>query len=134
MPELLTRSLLFNETFKLAHTSPYGRFRLGAIIAQRKNIISYGVNQKKSHPLQAKYQSRYNDKPHLQCWLHAEIHALTNAKLGDIYNSDCYVARVLMDGTQGNSRPCEGCEQALRDHGVRRMVYYCDGSIYREEL
>lgn len=130
MRELLSTPLLLNEAFKLAHTSPYGRFRLGAIIAQRKSIVSYGVNQKKSHPLQAKYANR----PHLQCWLHAEVHAISNAKAGDIINSDCYVARVLMDGSWGNSRPCEGCERALKDYGVKRVIYFCDGGFYREEL
>lgn len=130
MKELLSTPLLLNEAYKLAHTSPYGRFRLGAILAQRKSIISYGVNQKKSHPLQHKYTIR----PHLQCWLHAEIHAISNAKAGDIINSDCYVARVLMDGTWGNSRPCAGCERALKDYGVKRVIYYQDGGFYRETL
>ena len=130
MRELLSTPLLLNEAFKLAHTSPYGKFRLGAILAQRKSILSYGVNQKKSHPLQAKYTRR----PHLQCWLHAEIHALSNARIGEVVNADCYVARVLQDGSWGNSRPCDGCMSALRDYGIKRTIYYCDGSFMRETI
>lgn len=130
MRELVSPPSLLIETFKLAHTSPYGRFRVGSILAQRKNILSYGVNSKKSHPLQAKFSSR----PHLQCWLHAEIHAITQAKAGDIVGSDCYVARVLMNGSWGTSKPCEGCRKALVHYGVRRAIYYEDGGFYREEL
>lgn len=121
---------LLIETFKLAHTSPYGRFRVGSIIAQRKRILGYGINQKKTHPLAKKFASR----PHLSSWLHAETHCITNCNAGELINSDVYVARVLMDGSWGNSRPCPGCHMALRYYGVRRMTYYVDGSFVTEEV
>ena len=122
---------LFTATVKLAHTSPYGRFRVGAIIAHRNSVVSMGVNQKKSHPLQARFSSR----PHLKhCWLHAEIHAITLANTADILGADCYVARVLMDGQLGASRPCKGCSEALKHYGLNRMIYWCDGEIISENI
>lgn len=130
MKEFISPPRLLTETFKVAHTSPYGRFRVGSIIAQRKNILSYGVNQKKTHPIQAKFSCR----KHVAAWLHAETHAISNAKAGDLIGSDCYVARVLMDGSWGNSRPCNGCMDALKYYGVRRTIYYCDGSFIRETI
>lgn len=117
-------------TIKLANTSVYGKFRVGAIIAQRKAIIAMGTNNKKSHPLQAKFSSR----PHLQAWMHAEVHALSLGRAGDLEGADAYVARVLADGSPANSRPCSGCSRALRHFGIKRVFYCSDGKFYKEEL
>lgn len=115
---------------KLALTSTYGRFKLGAIIARKNKIISMGTNSRKTHPLQQKYANR----PHLEAWLHAEIHALTLARVGDLWGSDAYIARVTADGQMASSRPCEGCYRALADHGVKR-IFYCDGGkFYKENM
>lgn len=117
---------IFEATYKLAHTSEYGRFRLGAIVAVRKTIISMGTNAKKSHPLQA----RFSHRPHLNSWRHAEVHAISLAKKDDLKEADVYVARLLMDGTRANSRPCLGCRNALIHHGVRGAYFFENGKYY----
>jgi deoxycytidylate deaminase len=121
---------LYNTAFKLAETSTYGRFRLGAIIAKKNKIVSMGTNQKKSHPLQAKYATR----PHLEAWLHAEIHSLSLARVEDLLDADIYVSRILKNGTLGNSRPCSGCLKAIKDYGLRGMYFYEDDAVHYESV
>lgn len=121
---------IFEAAYKLAQTSDYGRFRLGAIVAIRRTIISMGTNSKKSHPLQA----RFTHRPHLNCWRHAEVHAISLARKDDLKDSDVYVARLLMSGERANSRPCLGCTNALLHHGVKGAYFYEDGKYYYDEL
>lgn len=121
---------LFNTAQRLAHTSDYGRFRLGAVIAQKNNIVSLGVNAKKTHPLQEKFK-RYE---HLDAWLHAEIHAISLARTEDLIDADIYVARVLQNGNPAASRPCFGCMRALEHYGIRRAFYYQDGEYHVERI
>jgi tRNA(Arg) A34 adenosine deaminase TadA len=130
MQQLLSPPYLMDAATKLAHTSPYGRFKLGAVIAQKRKVISMGTNRKKTHPLQDKYAYR----PHLNSWCHAEIHAISLALAGDLVGSDVYVSRVLSNGSMANSRPCPGCESALKDYGIRRMFYWQNGNYYCEPL
>lgn len=115
---------------KLALTSTYGRFRLGAIAVKNNRIVSMGTNQKKSHPIQAKFTHR----PHLESWLHAEIHCISLAKPKDIEGSYIYVSRVLKCDDPATSRPCPGCVDALKHYKVKGMYYFQDGNYYYEDL
>lgn len=128
--QVLEKNRLIEATIRLSETSPYGQFKLGALIAQKNTIISMGVNQKKTHSLQKRFQRYDHLKPHL----HAEIHAISLARTGDLEGSDIYVARTMRSGGLGMSKPCIGCMEALRHFGIRRMVYYCDGSFIRETI
>jgi pyrimidine deaminase RibD-like protein len=116
-------------TQKLSLTSDYGRFRVGAIVARKNRILSFGTNSKKTHPLQAKF----TNKPYLKAWRHAEIHALALCG-NDCLGSDVYVCRSLANGNMGNSRPCSGCMEALKHFGIARAFYVHDGNIICEEL
>jgi deoxycytidylate deaminase len=121
---------LFQTASKLAETSTYGRFRLGALIAKKSKIISLGTNAQKTHPLQKKYASR----PHLNEWRHAEIHAIALAKVEDLIDADIYICRVLKDSTYGNSRPCTGCLSAIKDFGIAGMYYIQDTVLHYESV
>jgi tRNA(Arg) A34 adenosine deaminase TadA len=121
---------LFRDATKLALTSPYGRFKLGAIVARKRNILSMGTNRQRTHPLQKKFSYR----PFLNDWLHAEIHAISLAYTGDLIDSDIYVSRITQDGNLANSRPCPGCLSALTHYGIQRMFYFQDGFYCCEEI
>jgi tRNA(Arg) A34 adenosine deaminase TadA len=123
-------NFIFDTAVKLAKTSDYKRFRMGAIIARKRKIISLGTNAKKSHTLQSKYTCR----PFLHHWRHAEVHAITLAGKTDLNDCDIYVARILADNTIGTSRPCEGCLKALKAFGIRGMYFIEDGKYYYDGL
>lgn len=59
--------------------------------------------------------------PHTQSSYHAEIGALRMAS--DARGATVYVARHAGNGKPGQSRPCEACELALREAGVRKVIY-----------
>ena len=52
----------------------YPRARLAAALVKNNKIISFGINRKKTDPLQAKFGKNKD-----AIYLHAEIHAIKNA-------------------------------------------------------
>ena len=102
----------------MALKSP-SRFRLGAVLARRKHIVSTGYNQmRKTHPL----QDKYHDGPH-SLGLHAEVHACIGVPAADLHGAEVFVARVLRDGTLALAKPCLVCQKFLSSVGVRRVTY-----------
>lgn len=89
-----------------------------------------GTNQKKSHPIQAKFSSR----PHLENWMHAEIHSISLAKPEDIEGSYIYVSRVLKNNEWATSRPCKGCLDALKHYKIKGAYYHQDGYFCYEDI
>lgn len=104
------------------------RFKLAAAIVVKRNIISVGVNQKRTHPMQKQYGK--NDK----CiYLHAEISAIVNSlnhlNKDDLKKSTLYVYRVKKENqfasswVSGEAKPCKGCESAIAAFQISNVVY-----------
>lgn len=119
-----------NLTYKVAQTSDYRRFRMGAIIARKNKILSVGTNSKKSHPIQAKFSCR----PFNHAWRHCEVHAISLCKAGDLIGSDIYVGRILANDEWAASKPCSGCLKALIHYGIKGMYFFQDGKIYYDSV
>ena len=115
------------------------RFKLAAALVNKRTIISIGLNEMRTHPLQGKFRKN-NDA----LFLHAEIAAIANAlnhipkeKLRD---STLYIYRVKrkssfnrQDWIDGLAFPCEGCMSAIVSFAIRRVVYSTDEhNKYRE--
>jgi deoxycytidylate deaminase len=100
----LARNISLYSTFK---------YKVGAVIA-KKNPISVGFNQQKSHPT---YSIGINTT------VHAEMGALIHAQFDDLSDSVVYVYREDRQGFPAIARPCEKCLQALKDRGVKKMIY-----------
>lgn len=107
---------------------PVKSARITACIVEKRNIISYGFCQRKSHTFQAKY-----GKHEKAIYFHAETHAIFNAikLIGCDRLSKCtlYVYRgkkskrdskFLIDSI---SKPCEGCRRAIKEYKIARVVY-----------
>lgn len=91
-------------------------------ILYKNQIIGYGVNKRKTHPLQNKYQKR------IDCnYLHAEIDALVQVinKHGTDILQDCsmIVCRTFKNGELASSKPCSGCMKAIEAFNLRRVFY-----------
>jgi deoxycytidylate deaminase len=91
--------------------------RLGAIVARKRDVISVGYNQRKSHPYQKAFGR--NDQ---SIFLHAENSALLRAG-PQARGSDLYVARVRGRGVPLLAKPCEGCLRSIIETGIRRIFY-----------
>lgn len=109
----------------------YPRARLAAALVKNNKIISFGINRKKTDPLQAKFGKNKD-----AIYLHAEIHAIKNAlrdyTYSDIVGAKLYVCRVKRPSetskkwTWGMARPCEGCARAIVEFGISNVVYSID--------
>jgi deoxycytidylate deaminase len=91
------------------------KFRLGAILVHKNNIISVGTNSYKTHPLMA----ARTEWP----YLHAEQHAIIRAGVDNCEGLDLYIARVLKNNKLALSKPCNVCSKLIRDVGIKNVYY-----------
>jgi deoxycytidylate deaminase len=104
------------------------RFRLGAVLAKRRRIISTGHNNMdKSHPQMQRFC-----KEQYTLGLHAEVHCALGVPLADLEGAELTVARVLRDGSIALARPCGVCREFLTSVGVRLVRYTTSSGV--EEL
>ena len=106
--------------------------RLAAAIVYKNRVISVGINQKRSHPFQAKYSANED-----AIYLHAETDTIRTAlrHLTDkqLAKSPLYVCRIKhQDGpgsplTWGLSKPCPGCQRAIATFDIKNVVYSDEG-------
>lgn len=104
----------------MANENPNKNFKLGAVIVQANKIIGSGINSRKTHPL----QSKWNDKS--DC-LHAEVAAILDAGNKEFSKpkSTIYVARISKGKkTPACSYPCVNCWAMLDYIGIRNIVCY----------
>jgi len=106
--------------------------RLAAALVYKNRIVSVGINQKRSHPFQAKY-SKNEDA----IYLHAETDtirtALRHLSEKQLSKSTLYVCRIKHeDGSDtpliwGLSKPCVGCQRAIATFDIKGVVYSEEG-------
>ena len=95
----------------------------------RSKLISYGVNEAKSHPFQREHAKNDN-----AIFWHSETKAIHNALsvVGEkgLKGSTIYIARARMVPKRkivfGLAKPCCGCMDAIRKFGIARIVYTLD--------
>lgn len=103
------------------------KFKIGCVLTKGRKLVSSGYNTlAKTHPLQSHYASLVG-KPDA-IFLHAEIAAIVEAKSKGIDLTGCvaYVFRRGLGGDVRMARPCKVCMQALKDVGVKTVVYTTD--------
>lgn len=121
---------------KLAVTvEPVASARIAAAVVYKNDMISFGINQKKTHPFQVKFQ-----RNHQSIFLHAETDAIKNAlrfiDQEQLSKSTLYICRMKYIGTdrrefvQGLSKPCEGCTKAIATFDIKNVVYSLDNEGY----
>jgi deoxycytidylate deaminase len=98
------------------------KIKVGAVLVDGSRVISVGFNK-------IKYNGRFETK-----WdtTHAEISALMTSGKRNIKNATIYVYREKRNGTIGMARPCEYCQQSLKDFGVKTMIYTIENYPYFE--
>lgn len=96
------------------------RFQITALAYDKRGkLLSVGRNSYvKTHPL-AGYYGKKSGRPEA-IYLHAELDALIKAR-AKVHK--VAVLRFNAKGEPVNSRPCAGCQLALRDWGVKYVVH-----------
>lgn len=96
--------------------------RHAAAVVYRGQVLSTGVNQRKTHPIMAKLQKNPE-----RVFLHAEVDAIIrtiNLHGVDILQ-DCaiYVLRTTKSGKVAGSQPCQGCQQFIDSVGIQHVYW-----------
>lgn len=127
---------------------PVSAARIAAAIVYKGQVISVGINKRKTDPFQAKYCRNAH-----QIFVHAEIAAIKNSlrhlSLSELENSTLFVARHRLISYKGQglkeewglAKPCvgskknSGCMGAIQEFNIHRIVYTLDGhGKYAEEM
>ncbi len=132
---------MLNRALKEAEQSVFHQFKTGCVITYRGHILSTAHNVDKTSPAQKKYNRfrHFNNKSYIEHKTHAEILALSKIPypVGIKIKVNIYIARLCPGkrGGIGLSRPCEACEAAIRDVGIRNVFYTGNnGSLIYERL
>src|SRR5258706_4508635 len=96
-----------------------GKFKLGAVLARGKQVVSVGVNNDRTHPR----MSRFNPDRSYTPTLHAEVDACMGVPDDALLGTDLYVVRITKTGRWAIAKPCEICRKFLHDAGIRRVFY-----------
>lgn len=135
----------FDYARRVAEGATYDGFKMGCVIAYRGHVIGAGANSDKTCPQQKYYNRRYRSfrrgtKP-IRDSLHAEMSALRSVPWQVAHSIDWGKARVYVyrispgkSSGHGMARPCQGCIHALRDIGVRKVLYTTDDGYCMECL
>ena len=130
-----------NKAVTLSKESPYPRINIGCIITDSRSRIQIGsgFNLPKTHPIQFRFNTKSgNIKPHVKMpCLHAELSALVSAVKDSgeesLVGSVAYVGRLDRNGNLGMCKPCPACDMALKQYGVKRVVYTSPKGIKQYE-
>lgn len=114
---------------------PVAQARIAACLVIKNEIISFGINKKKTHPFQAMYGTNENS-----IFLHAETDCIKNAlKLVDmkqLTKASLYICRVKYEACTKNkfifglAKPCPGCSKAIATFGIKNIYYSLDNTGY----
>lgn len=112
--------------FEMAkNVQPIQSARIVAGIHRRGKLLAVGFNQRKSHPLQAKWASRPE-----RIFLHAEIDAIRNylysSTIDSLTTCSMLVVRIKRSNNRwvhGCAKPCSGCANALEFYGIRNVKW-----------
>lgn len=126
----------FNILSKIASDiSPVRSARLAACVVLRNDIISFGVNEMKTHPFQARYGKNGN-----AIFLHAETSAIKNAlkyiDVNELAKCSLYICRVkYYDCSKqqlifGTAEPCPGCFRCINTFNIKNVYYTLDSQQY----
>jgi tRNA(Arg) A34 adenosine deaminase TadA len=118
---------------------PVAAARVSAALVYRGNIVSIGVNTKRTHTFQARFSK--NEKA---ISMHAENSAIYRATKQltrqELSKSILYVCRIkhLQENQNimihGSSCPCSGCMKAIERHSIKTVIYTTEHLKYGEQF
>lgn len=124
--------------------STFPHARMGAVIVYRNHVIGKGHNSHKTDPIQKKYNRYRNFAVNNECTVHSihcEMAAIKSISYPVMMSTDwtkvtVYTYRICPGHSTliGRSRPCEACMQALKELGVRRLVYTTNDGFAEETI
>lgn len=114
---------------------PVRQARIAACLVLKNEIVSFGINQMKTHPFQAMY-----GKNKESIFLHAETDCIKNAlreiSIDELTRCTLYVCRMKYETNEkkkfvyGLAKPCPGCARAIATFDIKNVFYSLDNNGY----
>jgi deoxycytidylate deaminase len=114
---------------------PVRQARIAACLVYRNEIISFGINQMKTHPFQAQFGKNKDS-----IFLHAETDCIKNAlreiDVDELSRCTLYVCRMKYESHEkkkfvyGLAKPCPGCERAIATFNIKNVFYSTNENTY----
>lgn len=124
----MNQEYIFDFLEKVASDNPYPQARLASAVVRKGKLLGWGINQKKSHPFQAKY-----GKNKESIFLHAEISAIKDSlrfyDVGELENCSLLTVRVKHPSAydrsfiRASAAPCIGCLRAIVEFGIKDVLF-----------
>jgi tRNA(Arg) A34 adenosine deaminase TadA len=122
----------FDILHRVAETvEPVARQRLAACLVYKNQIVSMGINKRKTHPFQQQFA-----KHEEAIFLHAETDCIVNAlrqiDADDLKRCSMYITRIKKSDENaknfisGLAKPCDGCQRALAQFDIGNVYYSLD--------
>lgn len=100
---------------RIATTSSYYPYKLGAVVAVKKHVLGRGCNSIRRH--------FYSTEYHYSHSCHAEAAAILNTPRHLLKGASLYVARANKSGLPRLARPCECCLALAHMVGIKKIIY-----------
>lgn len=114
---------------------PVKQARIAACLVYRNEIVSFGINQMKTHPFQAQFGKNKDS-----IFLHAETDCIKNAlreiEVDELSRCILYICRMKYESQEkkkfiyGLAKPCPGCERAIVTFGIKQVFYSTNDNSY----
>jgi len=104
---------------------------IAASLDHHNNIISIGENSyQKTHPMQSRLSLKCGNRN--REYLHAEIASLVKNRNNP---ESIMIVRITSTGLVRMARPCNICNLAIREVGIRNIIFTGDdGLLHLEEI
>lgn len=111
---------------KYSKQSQHHQHRIGACVYKGKRFLCGGFNTLKTHPQLASSLKT----------VHAEIHVILRAAaLGlSLKGATIVVYREHKNGSPAMARPCTLCYAAIKDAGIRWLIYTSEKGWKKEKI
>ena len=109
----------FSLARNIAHNSPYGKIRHGAVLTKGGSIINASFNKDNY----TSFGSRFRSPLRGHATVHAELGCILGLPRDVTSGADLYVCRINRKGEFRFSKPCSMCHEALKHVGVKRVYY-----------
>lgn len=122
---------------EIAQTSDFKNYKVGCIVIYKNSIISSASNSNKTHTMQSRYNKYRNIKEGaFPAKVHAEMSAISKIRYLDIDWSKVtvYVTRNTKSNSYGMARPCASCMAAIKEKGIKNIVYSTDNGYAIERI
>lgn len=114
---------------------PVRQARIAACLVHRNEIVSFGINQMKTHPFQAQFGKNKDS-----IFLHAETDCIKNAlreiDVDELSRCTLYICRMKYQTHEkkrfvyGLAKPCPGCERAIATFNIKSVYYTLNDEGY----